>query len=191
MSLHHLNTGQNVHTPFRWTWTDETAKLAQTVDVEDVGKVGLQVDLGYIYWLVDITPTWQQIGGGDTHTVEDAATNTITDAVTIGHTTTGTATTGFGVGIGATAETNAGTESDTRVHLDKEGIETFVNQLMPDVSIIHGIGGKFFQAQWEEIRNPNQYNATFQVDKMYFNPHGDFIKGYKNIQNAIREGAKK
>lgn len=60
---HEQQTDNSIHTPFRWTWADATARGSETdIESHDTYKVGLQIDDYSIWMLEDLTPTWIQVG---------------------------------------------------------------------------------------------------------------------------------
>lgn len=64
MSYHGtLTTADGIHIPFAWEWADAAARTAQAVTIDDINKIGLQIDTATIYLLEDTTPTWTSING--------------------------------------------------------------------------------------------------------------------------------
>jgi len=68
-SIHgNLNQSNGIHSPYTWTWADETERLADTTpDQDDLDNraLGLQEDTNIQYRLTSITPiTWVLVGGG-------------------------------------------------------------------------------------------------------------------------------
>ena len=60
-STHGDLTSTNVHTILRWTHADATARLAQSVTGDDVGKVSHQLVDDTFWVLADTIPTWVQL----------------------------------------------------------------------------------------------------------------------------------
>lgn len=57
----------NQYLIFKWTYTDEAARLAATSFISaDVNKIALQLSDNTIWRLVDTTPTWAAVGGSGT-----------------------------------------------------------------------------------------------------------------------------
>lgn len=61
-STHAALTLANIHTIARWNHADSTARLAETVAAEDVGKVSHQLVDDTFYVLADVIPTWVLLG---------------------------------------------------------------------------------------------------------------------------------
>lgn len=105
MGTHKQQTqAKGIHSPFRWLWADDTARLAETdVTADDVSykTVGLQESDGTFWIATATTPTWDQVAGsgtgGNEHTAEDSDVDTSIAAVQIRRRTTGTAAAGLGV----------------------------------------------------------------------------------------------
>lgn len=58
-TTHSSLTGADIHVAHTWTWTDNVARLAQSVVSGDVGKIGRQSDTGAFYILTNNSPaTW-------------------------------------------------------------------------------------------------------------------------------------
>src|SRR6056297_957198 len=63
MARHSRLTGNDIHTPYRWVFTDETERLAFDAFTEDdLYKLARQEDNNTSWVLIDVsTPTWQNI----------------------------------------------------------------------------------------------------------------------------------
>lgn len=63
MALHSDLTQGSIHTIFNWIWADGVERAAETIDIDDINKIGLQEDTGIVYRLEDTTPTWTPFAG--------------------------------------------------------------------------------------------------------------------------------
>ena len=91
MSVHRDLTGEQVHVPYTWTYTNSTTRTSATGFIpSDVGKLARQLDDNTLWMLTDDSPaTWQGLGSSlptASTTVlggvkVDGTTVTITDGV--------------------------------------------------------------------------------------------------------------
>ena len=61
MSNHAQLTTSDIHLPFAWIFADSTARLAETVTVDDISKICFQEDDSSV-WVLTAVTTWVQIG---------------------------------------------------------------------------------------------------------------------------------
>lgn len=64
--LHRSQTGEQVHTPFRWIVADQTEREALSVLSDEVGKLAWQTDDNTVHVLAAVSPStvWANVGGG-------------------------------------------------------------------------------------------------------------------------------
>ena len=81
MPFHKDYTEYNIHNPFSFVFADQAAReqtlnpytgLAYTSD--DLNKLSLQSDDDSLWRLDDITPTWVEVGSGNTYTSSNGIT---------------------------------------------------------------------------------------------------------------------
>jgi hypothetical protein len=111
-----LTESQGIHQPFAWVWANATVRAAEVVVTDDINKIGYQQDTQVVYVLENLTPTWTAIAGATAVSsdfiAEDAVTNALSTALTVGHNSSGSVADGFGTEIEFQAETD--TSEDAR-----------------------------------------------------------------------------
>ena len=73
-----LGVGE-IHSIFNWVWADSIDRLATSVTVDDVGKIGLQEDNSNVYFLEAATPTWTNFGVNALADLTDVDLSGVTD----------------------------------------------------------------------------------------------------------------